>query len=88
MGYTLIPLMLLVGTIFQLDWTYYLILTALSAFVTLRMVQKRNILLKKNGGNTTQLIELGEVLSKDFVIIAIIFTLSLMLSNLLRIAIF
>jgi 4-hydroxybenzoate polyprenyltransferase len=87
MGYILIPLMVLVGTLFQLGWTYYLTLTILSAFVTLRVIQKRNTLLKK-GENTKQLFKLGEVLSKDFVIIAIVFTLSLMLSSLLKIALF
>ncbi len=86
MGYGLIPLMLLVGALFQLGWTYYSTLTALSAFVTLRVIQKRNILFKKTE-NKKQLFKLGETLSKDFVVIAIVFTLSLMLSSLLRIAI-
>jgi 4-hydroxybenzoate polyprenyltransferase len=85
MGYTLIPLMVLVGALFQLGWTYYLTLTALSAFVTLRVIQKRNTLLK-NHEDKKQLFKLGEVLAKDFVIIAIVFTLSLMLSSLLKIA--
>ena len=85
MGYILIPLMVLVGSLFQLGWTYYLTLAALSAFVTLRVIQKRSTLLK-NGENEKQLFKLGEVLSKDFVIIAIVFTLSLMLSSLLKIA--
>jgi 1,4-dihydroxy-2-naphthoate octaprenyltransferase len=84
MGYTLIPLMVLIGSLFQLGWIYYLTLTALSAFVTLRVIQKRNTLLKN--GDKKQLFKLGEVLAKDFVIIAIIFTLSLMLSSLLKIA--
>lgn len=86
MGYTLIPLMVLVGVLFQLGWTYYLTLTALSAFVTLRVIQKRNTLLKNHGENKKQLFKLGEVLAKDFVVIAIVFTLSLMLSSLLKIA--
>lgn len=84
MGYALIPLMVLVGTLFQLGWTYYLTLTALSAFVTLRLIQKRNTLLKEV--EKEQLFKLGEVLAKDFVLIAIVFTLSLMLSSLLKIA--
>jgi 4-hydroxybenzoate polyprenyltransferase len=86
MGYVLIPLMLLVGSLFQLGWIYYLTLTALAAFVTLRVNQKRDTLLKNHGENMKQLFKLGEVLAKDFVIIAIIFTLSLMLSSLLKIA--
>jgi len=86
MGYTLIPLMVLVGLLFQLGWVYYLTLTALSAFVSLRVIQKRRTLLKEGEGDTKQLFKLGEVLAKDFVIIAIAFTLSLMLSSLLKIA--
>jgi 4-hydroxybenzoate polyprenyltransferase len=86
MGYTLIPLMVLVGALFQLGWTYYLTLTALSTFITLRVIQKRNTLLKNGEDDKKQLFKLGEVLSKDFVIIAIVFTLSLMLSSLLKIA--
>ncbi|MBN1244148.1 UbiA prenyltransferase family protein [Candidatus Bathyarchaeota archaeon] len=82
MGYTLIPLMVLVGALFQLGWTYYLTLAALSAFVSLRVYQKRTLLKE---GDTKQLFKLGEVLAKDFVIIAIAFTLSLMLSSLLKI---
>ena len=86
MGYVLIPLMVLVGALFQLGWTYYLSLAALSAFVTLRVVQKRRTLLKNHGEDKKQLFKLGEVLAKDFVIIAIVFTLSLMLSSLLKIS--
>jgi 4-hydroxybenzoate polyprenyltransferase len=88
MGYALIPLMALVGSLFQLGWTYYLTLTALSAFVTLRVIQKRRTLLKDHGEDKKQLFKLGEVLAKDFVVIAIIFTLSLMLSSLLKIVLF
>jgi 4-hydroxybenzoate polyprenyltransferase len=88
MGYALIPLMVLVGSLFQLGWTYYLTLAALSAFVTLRVIQKRRTLLKDHAEDKKQLFKLGEVLANDFVIIAIIFTLSLMLSSLLKIAVF
>jgi 4-hydroxybenzoate polyprenyltransferase len=88
MGYSLIPLMILVGVLFQLGWTYYLTLSALSAFVSLRLYQKRRALLKDGEADTKKLFQLGEVLAKDFVIIAIVFTLSLMLSSLLKIALF
>jgi 4-hydroxybenzoate polyprenyltransferase len=86
MGYALIPLMILVGSLFQLGWIYYLTLTLLSSFVTFRVIQKRNTLLEN--GDKKQLFKLGEVLAKDFVIIAITFTLSLMLSSLLKIVAF
>jgi 4-hydroxybenzoate polyprenyltransferase len=85
MGYMLIPLMVLVGVLFQLGWTYYLTLAILSAFVSLRVIQKRSTLFK-NAEDKKQLFKLGEVLSKDFVIIATVFTLSLMLGSLLKIA--
>ena len=88
MGYALIPLMVLVGSLFHLGWTYYLTLAVLSVFVTLRVIQKRYTLLNDHGEDKKQLFKLGEVLAKDFVIIAIIFTLSLMLSSLLIIAVF
>ena len=86
MGYALIPLMILVGSLFQLGWIYYLTLTLLSSFVTFRVIQKRNTLLEN--GDKKQLFKLGEVLAKDFVVIAITFTLSLMLSSLLKIVAF
>ena len=85
MGYMLIPLMVLVGVLFQLGWTYYLTLAILSAFVSLRVIQKRSTLFK-NTEDKKQLFKLGEVLSKDFVIIATVFTLNLMLGSLLKIA--
>ena len=52
------------------------------------VIQKRYTLLNDHGEDKKQLFKLGEVLAKDFVIIAIIFTLSLMLSSLVRIAVF
>jgi 4-hydroxybenzoate polyprenyltransferase len=86
MGYTLIPLMILVGILFQLSWVYYVTLTALSVFVSLRVYQKRHTLLREGKEDTKQLLKIGEVLAQDFVLIAIVFTLSLMLSSLLKIA--
>lgn len=83
MGYTLIPLMVLVGALFQLGYTYYLTLAVLSTFVTFRVIQKRSTLLKSKE-DIQQLFRLGDQLSRDFVIIAIAFTLSLMLSSLLK----
>ncbi len=85
MGYMLIPLMVLVGVLFQLGWTYYLTLAILSTFVSLRVIQKRSTIFKSTE-DKKQLFKLGEVLSKDFVIIAIVFTLSLMLGSFLKIA--
>jgi 4-hydroxybenzoate polyprenyltransferase len=85
MGYSMIPLMVLVGVLFQLGWLYYVALSALAAFVSLRLCQKRQTLFADDKADTKKLFELGEVLAKDFVVIAIVFTLSLMLSSLLKI---
>ncbi len=85
MGYSLIPLMILVGLSFQLGLLYYFVLSALAVFVSLRLYQKRHTLLKDDKADTKKLFELGEVLAKDFVIIALVFTLSLMISSLLKI---
>jgi 4-hydroxybenzoate polyprenyltransferase len=85
LGYIMIPLMILVGLLFQLPIVYYAILATLASFITLRLIQKRQTLFKEDKADTKQLFKLGEVLAKDFVIIAIVFTLSLMLSSLLKI---
>ena len=84
LGYVMIPLMVLVGILFQLPLIYYIILTTLAGFITLRLIQKRQTLFKDKA-DTQKLFKLGEVLAKDFVIIAIVFTLCLMLSSLLKI---
>jgi 4-hydroxybenzoate polyprenyltransferase len=84
MGYTLIPLMILVGALFQLPLIYYLALTGLTSFITLRLVQKRKTIFS-GGADTTKLLRTGTLLAKDFVIIAVVFTLALMLSSILKI---
>jgi 4-hydroxybenzoate polyprenyltransferase len=85
MGYGLIPLMLLVGVLFQLHLVYYLVLFALTAFVSLRLYQKRSILFGSYTTDTHRLLEVGDVLAKDFVIVALVQTLSLMFSGYLRV---
>jgi 4-hydroxybenzoate polyprenyltransferase len=85
MGYCMLPLMVLVGVLFQLSWIYYSILAGLAAFISLRIVQKRRTLFSDHSQDVTKLHHLGEVLAKDFVIIALVFTLTLMVSSLLKI---
>jgi 4-hydroxybenzoate polyprenyltransferase len=85
MGYVMIPLMVYVGLLFQLGWTYYASLLGLALFISLRIVQKRVTLFTNRTGDATKLHKLGEVLARDFVLVAIVFTLSLMLSSLLKI---
>jgi 4-hydroxybenzoate polyprenyltransferase len=85
LGYVMIPLMVLVGVLFELSLIYYVTLATLASFITLRLIQKRQTLFKKDKADTKKLFKLGEVLAKDFVIVAIVFTLCLMLSSLLKI---
>lgn len=86
LGYSLLPLMVLVGLLFQFSWIYYVALSILAVFVTLRIIQKRHILFRAHKTAPTKLHKLGETLAKDFVIVAIVFTLSLMASSLLKIS--
>ena len=85
LGYVLIPFMVFVGLLFQLGWVYYASLLGLAAFISLRIVQNRVTLFKHDSRDPKKLHKIGEVLAKDFVIIAIVFTLSLMVSSLLKI---
>ena len=86
LGYCLLPLMILVGVLFQLSWIYYAVLSALASFITLRVIQKRHILFREHKTEPTKLHKLGEILAKDFVVVAIVFTLILMVSSLLKIS--
>ena len=85
LGYAMIPMMVFVGLLFQLGWVYYASLIALGTFVSLRIIQKRDTLFNHRGKDTERLHRLGEVLARDFVVTAIVFTLSLMVSSLLKI---
>jgi 4-hydroxybenzoate polyprenyltransferase len=85
MGYAMIPMMVFVGILFHLGWIYYASLLGLAMFVSIRIIQKRVTLFNRENTDAKKLHMLGEVLAKDFVIIAIVFTLSLMLSSLLKI---
>jgi 1,4-dihydroxy-2-naphthoate octaprenyltransferase len=87
MGYCLIPLMVVVGILFQLHLIYYFILFGLTTFVSLRLVKNRTILFREahvSDTDTEELYELGHVLAKDFVIVAIVQTLGLMISSFLK----
>jgi 4-hydroxybenzoate polyprenyltransferase len=85
LGYAVIPLMVFVGLLFQLGWVYYASLLALATFISLRIVQRRGTLFNHNKKDTEGLHRLGEVLARDFVFTAIVFTLNLMASSLLRV---
>ncbi len=85
MGYVMIPLMVAVGILFYLPLIYYAVLGALVTFLTVRLIQKRKTLIQPESTDTKRLFKLGEILAKDFVIVAIVFTLGLMLSGLLKV---
>jgi 4-hydroxybenzoate polyprenyltransferase len=86
MGYIVIPLMALVGWLFGLGWFYYATLVGLGILGCLRIIQKRASLIKKHNLDTQELVKLGEFFAKDYVLIAIIFAFSLMISSLLKIS--
>ncbi|MFB0523627.1 MAG: UbiA family prenyltransferase [Candidatus Bathyarchaeia archaeon] len=84
LGYCLVPFMVLVGMLFSLSLLYYFVLSALVTYMSLRLIQKRSVLLGKSDSNIEPTLELGEILARDFVIMAIVQTTNLMLSSYLR----
>jgi len=87
MGYAMIPLAILIGILFELPIVYYAALIGLASLMTIRIYRNRQILLNKDKEDTGELFKLGKILAKDFVIVAIVFTLALMLSSLFKIII-
>ena len=81
MGYCLIPLMILVGILFQLNLFYFLVLTALVGYISLRLFQNRHVIFGGAKADTESMFKLGELFAKDFVIIALVHTTNLMLSG-------
>ena len=81
MGYCLIPLMLLVGVLFNLTPLYFVVLAALISYISLRLVQNRHALSGASKADTETLLKLGETFAKDFVIIALVHTTNLMISG-------
>ncbi|MCW4021673.1 MAG: UbiA family prenyltransferase [Candidatus Bathyarchaeota archaeon] len=79
MGYSLIPLMLIVGMMFQLNTIYFIILGGLITYISVRLIQNRNIITGKPEHET--LLAAGESFAKDFVIVALVHTTNLMLSG-------
>ena len=81
MGYCLIPLMILVGVLFNLSLIYFMVLSGLIAYLSIRLIQNRNVLIGDTKNDTESLLKLGEAFAKDFVIIALVHTTNLMLSG-------
>ncbi len=82
-GYSLFPLMALVGVMFQLNILYYLVLFTLAAYLSIHVTLRRSLLLP-SPTNDDAIDGLGQTLAKDFVIIAIVQTTNLMLSAYLK----
>lgn len=83
-GYCLIPLMILVGILFQLNLLYFLVLTALVVYISIHLVQNHHILFGGFEDHTESMFKLGEMFARDFVIIAVVQTTNLMLSGYLK----
>jgi 4-hydroxybenzoate polyprenyltransferase len=85
MGYCMVPMMVLLGVLFRLHVIYYFVLSGLAFFVTSRLYQKRSVLFGNHREDAMELLEVGHVLARDFVVVAVVQTLSLMVSSLLTI---
>jgi 4-hydroxybenzoate polyprenyltransferase len=83
-GYSLFPLMALVGVMFQLNILYYLVLYSLAVYLSIRVILKRSLLLS-SPTNDDAIDGLGQALAKVFAIIAIVQTTNLMLSAFLKV---
>ena len=80
LGYFLVPLMIVVGVLFRLSILYYLILSILVSYITFNLIQKL-IINKTFNDSPSSMIFLGEIFAKDFEIVAITFTINLMLNS-------
>jgi len=83
-GYCLVPLMVLVGILFQLSLLYFIVLGTLIAFLSFRLIQHRNTLFRSSNVELDSLLTLGEAFAKDFVIIALVHTANLMINGFLN----
>lgn len=79
LGYSLIPLMIVVGVLFQLNTVYFVILSALITYISIRLIQNRHIITGKPEHET--LLAAGKGFAKDFVIVALVHTTNLMVSG-------
>jgi 4-hydroxybenzoate polyprenyltransferase len=81
MGYIMIPLMILVGTMFHLSILYFVVLTGLVGFLSVRLIQNHKTLFGSNKTDTEAMLKIGETFAKDFVIIALVHTANLMVNG-------
>ena len=81
LGYCLIPLMILVGILFQLTFLYFVILSALISYLSVRIIKNRQVLFGGSNTDLESMLKLGEMFAADFVIVALVFTINMMLSG-------
>jgi len=81
LGYCLIPLMILVGILFQLTLLYFVILAALISYLSVRIFKSRQVLFGGSNTDLESMLKLGEMFAADFVIVALVFTINMMLSG-------
>jgi 4-hydroxybenzoate polyprenyltransferase len=83
-GYSMVPLMVLVGILFNLNLLYFVVLGGLIAFLSLRLIQHRNALFRSKNVELNSLLTLGTSFARDFVIIALVQTANLMINGFLN----
>ena len=66
MGYCLIPLMVLVGILFHLSLLYFVVLAALIAYLSLRLVQNRHVLYWRHQKRYRIIAQVGRSVRKRF----------------------
>ncbi|UCH37654.1 MAG: UbiA family prenyltransferase [Candidatus Bathyarchaeota archaeon] len=83
LGYCLIPLMVYIGFLFSLHLSYYIILAACVAYMSVHLITERSVFTARITDSRAMLM-VGEAFAKDFVILAIVQTTNLMLNGLLQ----
>jgi 4-hydroxybenzoate polyprenyltransferase len=83
LGYCLIPLMVYIGLLFSLHVSYYIILLACVAYMSVHLVTKRAVF-TTHVADSRAMLMVGEAFAKDFVILAIVQTTNLMLNGLFQ----
>ena len=81
LGYCLIPLMILVGILFQLTLLYFGIIAVLISYLSIRIVKNRQVLFGGSNTDLASMLKLGEMFAANFVIVALVFTINMMLSG-------
>lgn len=83
LGCILIPIMANIGLMYSLSFVYYIILAVIASYILINLFLNRKRL-SKNKENTHEQISLGTLLTKDFVKITLIFSLTFMVCSIIR----